>query len=179
MTAAARRRRAAVAERLLSGAPRRAPALDWDTLGDAPAWLALDDDAFATFQCRVGALLYAGVLRLWIDRGRLAAAQRALGAPFMEALLSKQDEVMLGPDLAACLEIEGPAHVQPALRLAGASVLLAALPAGALCDAVGELLAPVIAATMAPPRALSLVARAEALARDTTPAEAAREGAGA
>lgn len=166
MTSVARRRRAAVAERLLAGAPERAPSLDWDTLDAAPAWLALPDDAFTAFQCRVGAVLCGRALRMWIDRGRLAAAQAALGAPFMEALLAERDSAMLAPGLVACPEIELPGQVQPALRLCGASVLLATLPSGALREAVGALMAPAVASRMAPALALSLVAHAESLARD-------------
>ena len=64
MTAVLRLRRAGVAQRLLASAPQAAAALDWDTLARAPAWLALPEDDFATFQCRVGAVLCSGALRL-------------------------------------------------------------------------------------------------------------------
>lgn len=160
-----RRCRAAVAERLLAGAPAPARALDWDELDSAPDWLALPEADFNAFQCRVGAVLCGRALRLWIDRGRLAAAQAALGAPFMEALLAQPDSTLLALDLFACPDIEVPAQVEPALRLSGASLLLATLPAGALREAVAVLLAPAIASRMVPALAASIVARAESLGR--------------
>lgn len=165
MSPLARHRRAAVAARLLAGAPALAPALDWDTLDAAPAWLALDDEAFAAFQCRVGALLFGSTLRLWIDRGRLAAARSAVGPAFLEALLAERGVTLLPPGLVNGPVIEAPAQVRPALRLAGASVLLSTLSAGALRAAVSMLLAPAVASAMAAPLAASLVAHAGALGR--------------
>ena len=177
MTSTARLRRAAVAERLLAGSPQAVAALDWDALDRAPAWLALADAAFATFQCRVGALLCGHALRLWIDRARLAAAQAALGAPFLRALLAERGSASIPTGLFACPEIDSPAEVEPALRLAGASVLLATLRGGVLREAVGVLLAPAMASRMAPELALALVARAESLGSPATAPSSAREAA--
>ncbi len=176
MTSTMRLRRAAVAERLLSASPQAAAVLDWDALDRVPAWLALADAAFATFQCRVGAVLCSRVLRLWIDRRRLAAAQAALGAPFLCALLAERDSDSIPLGLFACPEIDSPLRVEPMLRLAGASVLLATLPDGVPRDAIGALLAPATASCMAPELALALVARAESLDAPAS-AQAASRGA--
>ena len=170
MTSAVRLRRAAVAERLLSSAPEAAAALDWDALDRAPAWLALPDPAFAAFQCRVGAVLCGRSLRMWIDRGRIDAAQAVLGATFLRALLAEGNSASAPSGLPACPDIDTPARVQPVLQAAGASVLLAALPGGDLRDAVGMLLAPATAARIAPALARALVAHAESL--DAPPAVA-------
>ena len=118
MTSTARLRRAAVAERLLSGSPQAVASLDWDALDRAPAWLALTDAEFTTFQCRVGAVLCGHALRLWIDRARLAAAQAALGAPFLRALLAERGSASIPTDLFACPEIDSPADVEPAKAIA-------------------------------------------------------------
>lgn len=177
MSAAARLHRAAVARRLLASAPQAAASLDWDALGRAPAWLALSETEFGTFQCRVGAVLHGRALRLWIDRGRLAAAQAALGAPFLRQLLAEPASASIPLGLAACAEIESPAQVAPLLREAGAAVLLAALPEAALRDALGAALAPVTASPMATELALTLVARAETLsAASSTSPTAAPQG---
>ena len=178
MSAASRLRGAAVAERLLASDPQAAASLDWETLGRAPAWLALPDAEFDTLQCRVGAVLCGRALRLWIDRGRLAAAQAALGAPFLRTLLAEPDAASIPIGLVTCPEIDSPAQVEPMLRLAGASVLLASLPDGVLREVVGAALAPVTASTMAPELAVTLVVRAEALASPAAdPPPAAREAA--
>lgn len=164
MSTALRLHRAAVAQRLLASAPRAAASLDWDALGRAPAWLALSETEFHTFQCRVGAVLHGRALRLWIDRGRLAAAQAALGAPFLRRLLAEPESASIPIGLVACAEIEQPAQVEPVLRQAGAAVLLAGLPDGLLRAALGAALAPVTASPMAAELALTLIARTEALA---------------
>jgi hypothetical protein len=163
VSAPERLRRAAVARRVLASAPQAAASLDWDALGHAPHWLALPDDEFAMFQCRVGAVLCGRELRLWIDRGRLDAAQAALGASFLRALLAESDSASSPPGLAGDWQIESPAQVHTVLREAGASVLLATLRSGALRDAVGALLAPAIASSMAAALARALVAHAESL----------------
>ena len=175
MSAASRLHRAAVAERLLASAPQVAASLDWDALGRAPAWLALPDAGFATFQCQVGAVLCGRALRLWIDRGRLVAAQAALGAPFLRRLLAEPDAASIPIGLVACPEIDAPTQVELVLRLAGASVLLASLPTGVLRQAIGAALAPATASTMAPELAVTLVARAGSLATHAAQAPAVRE----
>lgn len=172
MSSALRLHRAAVAQRLLASAPQAAAPLDWDALGRAPAWLALPESAFATFQCRVGAVLHGRALRLWIDRARLTAAQAALGAPFLRQLLAEPESASIPIGLVAGAEIESPAQVEPVLRQAGAAVLLACLPDGLLRDALGAALVPVTASPMAAELALTLVARTEALAASSpTPSQ--------
>jgi hypothetical protein len=158
-----RLRRAAVAERVLSIAPQPPAALDWDALDQAPAWLALEDPAFATFQCRVGAVLCGRSLRMWIDRGRLDAAQAVLGAPFLRALLADESSAAVPSGLPACPEIDSPTRVQPVLRAAGGSVLLASLPGGELRDVIGRLLAPATFVHVTSEQARALVAHAESL----------------
>jgi len=163
MSAALRQHRAGVAERLMATAPQAAASLDWDSLGRAPAWLALPEAGFAMFQCRVGAVLCGNAIRLWIDRGRLAAAETALGADFLRALRSQPDSASIPIGLVACPEIDSASLVAPVLRVAGASVLLASMASGVLRDTIGAALAPVTASTMAPELAATLVVRAQAL----------------
>ena len=118
MTSAVRLRRAAVAERLLSSAPEAAAALDWDALDRAPAWLALPDPAFAAFQCRVGAVLCGRSLRMWIDRGRIDAAQGVLGATFLRALLAALPGGDLRDAVGMLLAPATAARIAPALARA-------------------------------------------------------------
>lgn len=153
-----RRHRAAVAERLAGH--EAAAALDWDTLDRAPAWLALADAEFAAFQRRVGAVLQARALRLWIDGPRIAAARAALGAPFLARLLAQPDSVSIPVGLVGLPPIERAQQVAPLLQAAGAGVLLASLPHGPLRRAVTEALAPASASPMAHELAAALVERA-------------------
>lgn len=159
-----RRLRAAVGERLMVHAPAAAAELDWDALDAAPAWLAWPEAQAIALQYRVGALLGAPAIRLWIDAPRLAAAARAVGAEYLQALLSLPDPQVLPGDLTECPRIDRPEQVAPLLRAAGAAVMLAALPAGPLRRAVASTLAPITASPMAGALAESLVARAQRLA---------------
>jgi hypothetical protein len=159
-----RRQRAAVGERLMAHAPAAAAELDWDALDAAPDWLAWPEAQALALQYRVGALLCAPTIRLWIDAPRLAATARAVGAEYLQALLSLPDQQVLPRDLADCPRIDRPEQVAPLLRAAGAAVMLAALPAGPLRRAVASTLAPITASPMAGALAESLVARAQRLA---------------
>lgn len=165
MSARARQHRAAVAARLLAGAPQAAATLDWAALDAAPAWLALDDESLISFQCRVGAVLCSRALRLWIDGSRLAAAQAVLGAPFLHSLLGEPEDASIPLDPQACPQIHAPAQVAPVLRIAGVSVLLATLPEGPLCEAARASFAPITPSTLPSALARRLVARAESLQR--------------
>lgn len=167
-----RRHRAAVARRLIERAPDAVTALDWEACERAPAWLALDDDALASFQCRVGAVLCARALRLWIDGPRLAAARTILGETFLAQLLAQPDSASIPLGLIGAPRIDSAAQVGPALQAAGASVLLASLAHGPLRQAVGVMLAPAAPSTMTHELADTLVARAHALGQGV-PARAA------
>ena len=167
--AARRRRRAGVAQCLMAAAPEAVAALDWEMLDRAPAWLALPPDALERFQCQVGAVLGASALRLWIDGPRLAAARAALGEPFLQALLAQPALTSMPLDLSARPCIETAAQVGERLRIAGASVLLAALAHGPLRRAVGAALAPAEASPLAPEIARSLIVRAQTLAANRAP----------
>jgi len=160
---ATRQRRAAIAARLLAASPAAAAALDWDLLDAAPDWLAWPEAVVTRLQQRVGACAQAASLRLWIDAPRLAAARDAVGAAYLDALLA-----LPAPALPSAVDagaaIDSAARVAPVLRATGASVLLAALPHGALRRAVEALTAPVHASDMAVPLAESLLAHALALA---------------
>jgi hypothetical protein len=160
--AEARRRRATVAQRLIDLAPAAAAALDWDALDQAPDWLGLPDAAFVILQSRVGALLYAPALRLWIDGPRLAAARVLLGAAVLDDLLA-QPESAMPRGLANVPRIDAAAQVGPLLKAAGTAVLLAALPAGTLREAVCQALAPVLPSPMSHELAETLISRARAL----------------
>lgn len=156
--------RAAVAERLMAHAPAAAAELDWDALDAAPAWLAWPEAQATALQCRVGALICAPTIRLWIDAPRLAAAARVVGTEYLQALLALPDQQVLPRDLADCPRIDCPEQVAALLRAAGAAVMLAALPVGPLRRAVSSTLAPITASPMAGALAESLVARAQRLA---------------
>jgi len=148
----------------MAHAPAAAADLDWDALDAAPDWLAWPEAQALALQYRVGALLCAPTIRLWIDAPRLAAAARVVGAEYLQALLSLPDQQVLPRDLADCPRIDRPEQVAPLLRAAGAAVMLAALPAGPLRRAVASTLAPITASPMAGALAESLVARAQRLA---------------
>ncbi|NRF67257.1 hypothetical protein HLB44_09705 [Aquincola sp. S2] len=161
-TAALRHRRATLAQRLMDLAPAAVEAVDWDALDRAPDWLALPDAAFLILQARLGALLHLPAMRLWIDGPRLVAARALLGeAVFGDLLLQPESAMPFG--LTPLARIESAAQVGPRLRAAGVAVLLAALPQGALRDAVCRALAPVEPARMTPELAETLIVRARAL----------------
>ncbi len=171
-----RRRRAAIAARLLAGGADAVCTVDWDTLSAAPAWLAMTEDKRATLQRQIGALLYAPEIRLWIDGARLGAARVALGESFLQALLAQRDLLSFPNDSVARPRIDLAEQVPAHLQLVGTAVLLASLPAGPLQHAVGAALGSTAAAPIAVEMARSLVARAQALAahgRSTPRPEAA------
>ena len=166
-----RRRRAALAERLLAQAADIAPAIDWQTLDSAPPWLSLPATALTTLARRLGALLCAPALRLWIDRPRLAAAHAAVGAPFLQAVLAQPDGPALQPALATQLQLAAADRVGALLQSSGVAVLLATLPPGTLERAAAAMLAPAAALDVAPQTALELVAHEQALAEEASRAE--------
>lgn len=159
-----RRRRAAVAARLLASGAGAISAIDWETLESAPAWLSLPDAKLATLQRQVGALVYAPEIRLWIDGARLAAARGTLGETFMSALLAQQDLLSFPLDAGARPRIDSAEKVATHLQIVGAAVLLAAMPAGRLRDVVCAAMAPTAPAPLPGELAQSLVTRAASLA---------------
>ena len=165
-----RRRRAAIAARLLASGADAISAIDWEMLEKAPAWLALPDAKLATLQRQIGAFLYATEIRLWIDGPRLAAARAALGETFMQTLLAQRDLMSIAPDAVVRPRIDGAEKVSTHLQVAGAAVLLASMPQGPLRRAVTAAMAPTAAAQMAAEIAQSLVARVQALAMQGTSA---------
>jgi hypothetical protein len=159
---AQRRRRAAVARRLLAAAPEATGSLDWDTLNAAPGWLALSDAELMMVARQVGALLCAASIQLWIDGTRLSAARAALGAPFLQALLALPEAQLLPRNVAPCPRIDAAEQVAPMLRTSGLGVLIASLPSGPLRRAACALLGST-ASTMAQALAHTLVSRAQTL----------------
>jgi hypothetical protein len=159
-----RRRRAAIAARLVAGGADSLAAVDWETIENAPAWLALPDNRLATLQRQIGALLYAREIRLWIDGARIGTARNALGEPFLQALLAQRDLVAFPQDTGARRRIDNAEQVAPHLQMAGAAVLLASLPQGPLRRVVAAAMAPTAAAPIGSELAQSLIARAQALA---------------
>lgn len=171
-----RRQRAAVAEQLIARVPHAVEAIDWNALDGAPEWMAWDAERLEALQHRVGALVLAPELRLWIDAPRLAAATRALGAPMLHALLALPDGEMLPRDVTPAPHIVRADQVAQSLRACGASVLLAALPSAELRQATSLLLTPTRPSPMAGALARSLVARTIQLAAQlasTNPREVA------
>lgn len=159
-----RRRRAAIAARLLASGADTVAAVDWEMLDTAPAWLALPDAKLATLQRQIGALVYAAEIRLWIDGARLGAARAVLGDAFLQALLAQRDLAAFPQGTGIRPRIETAEQIPTHLQIAGASVLLASLPAGALARAVGAAMAPTAAMAVGTEMAQSLVNRAQALA---------------
>lgn len=141
--AAARRAlRAQVAQRLHEAAPQAARALDWAALDAAPLWLALSPSALALWCRRVGAVLAAPALRLLLTAAPLRALHGAVGADWTQALLAQRNWPA-PPGLPwTGAASPAPAELPAALQGAGAAVLLAALPHGALRHAAAQLLEP-------------------------------------
>jgi hypothetical protein len=158
-----RRERAALAAALIERAGPIAAELDWQALDDAPAWLAAEEARTQKLQAQVGALLCAPSIRLWIDSARLAAATQAVGAPYLRALYTLPDGQVLPRDVAGATRMDCAVQVAPSLRSAGAGVMLAALPAGAL-RRVAAALWRAQASAMAGVLAQALVSRALTLA---------------
>lgn len=138
-----RAQHAAVARALLAAAPAAARALGWTALTDAPAWLALDDEALALQARRTGAVLAAPALRLWIGQAEVAAARAAVGPAWHAALLARAHWPAWPVDAPVLPAEPGAREALPELlRQAGAAVLLASLPHGALRHAASVRLAP-------------------------------------
>jgi hypothetical protein len=173
-----RRHRAAVAARLLALAPDTAAIVEWADLDAAPTWLALNDTDFTLLQRRLGALVHAGDIRLWIDKARLAAARSALGEAFVQALLAQRDLDTLVAGTAAAARIDSAEQVRAGLQAAGSIVLLAALPQGALRRALAVALDPAsAAASLGAELAQSLLGRALTLGLPAAPATPGAAGA--
>ncbi|HSI56252.1 MAG TPA: hypothetical protein VLA16_01765 [Ideonella sp.] len=173
--AALRRHRAQVATQLLAEAPQVAAALDWAALGQAPDWMALAGDARQLFVRRVGSVMLAPALRLWIAATPVAAARAALGASWWRQLLQRDGWPAM-PAQAAAWPADtalDEAGVSGLLHGAGAAVLLATLPHGALRHAASQWLAPVAALLMPAPAAHTLLALAVQMHIEDGPPEAA------
>lgn len=167
--ATARAQRAALARELLHKAPQAAAALDWETLSQAPGWLALPETERAHFSRRVGSVMLAPALRLWISAPRVAAAREAVGADWWAALQSHNEWPALPAGMATWPDGGDAANVGELLRMAGASVLQALLPHGALRHAAAALLAPAAPFVMPAQQAQAVVQATWALAQGLVP----------
>ena len=166
-----RRRRAAIARRLIAAAPDIAPTLDWDALDAAPAWLTMSDGELMVLARQVGAMLCASTLRLWIDGARLNATRAAVGVSYLQALLAMPEAQLLPRNVAPCPRIDTAEQVAPMLRTSGLAVLIASLPNGGLRRAAVAMLGTT-ASSMAQALAQSLVSRAQALVARNAPTSA-------
>lgn len=171
-----RRRRAAVAQRLVDLAPAAVSVIDWDALDGAPEWLSLPEAAQLILQARIGALLYAPELRLWIDGPRLAAARGLLGDAVLDDLLM-QPEAAMPRGLLRCPRIDHAGEVAPKLHGAGLAVLLAALPRGLLREIVVAATGAEAPSSMTQDLAATLITRARALGQGGSPRVAEAAGA--
>ena len=167
--AAARAQRVALARELLHKAPQAAAALDWDALSRAPGWLALPEAERAHFTRRVGSVMLAPALRLWISAPRVAAAREAVGADWWAALQLHNDWPALPNGMATWPDGGDAAGVGELMRMAGASVLQALLPHGALRHAAAALLAPAAPFVMPSQQAQAVVQATWALAQGLVP----------
>ncbi len=161
-----RRLRARLARRLLDEAPAEARSLSWAQLDAAPAWLALERSELLALAQRVGSVLAAPALRLWISGPLRELARSALGAPWWRALRSAPAWPPLPAGLPAGLgdwpEVTTPERLSRQFTEAGAAVLLAGLPHGALRHAASRRLGPGAAWVM--PQATALAVLHETLA---------------
>lgn len=169
--------RARVARRLLEEAPTEARALTWAQLDAAPAWLALPAAELQALALRCGSVLAAPALRLWIAGPLRELARSTLGAPWWRALRSAPDWPSLPDGLPAGLagwpEVTTPDGLRQQFTEAGAAVLLAGLPHGALRHAASRRLGPVAAWVMPQATALAVLRETLALHARLDPAEAA------
>ncbi len=140
-----RAHRAAVAQNLAARAPTEALTLDWQALTQAPAWLALPEGSLNVLRRRVGSVLLAPALRLWISASRINAAREAVGEAWWSQLLSHEawpswpTEAGDWPSGAS----SSPDAVATVFDEVGAAVLLATLPHGALRHVALQAFAPV------------------------------------
>jgi len=130
-----RRLMAASASRMLDAGDELCLHLDWYTLSQCPDWLGLPDPVFASLQRRLGAIVYAAQIRLWIDQPRLSAARQAVGAPWLHRLCSQRAILPLPMEGFESESIDKPEQVVGALSRAGAALLAANIAPGALHDA--------------------------------------------
>lgn len=158
--------RAAVAQRLLADVPVEARALTWSQLDAAPAWLALERDDLLALARRCGSVLAAPALRLWIAGPLRELARAALGAPWWRALRSAPDWPALPEGVPGSLvdwpQLTTAEALAQQFTEAGAAVLLAGLPHGALRHAASRRLGAVGAWVM--PQATALAVLRETLA---------------
>ena len=161
--------RAAIAERILVCVPSHAMNLDWDALDQAPAWLGLPEIELGLLQRRVGAVLHAAVIRLWIDRARINAARAALGDAFVQRLAADPTAAMAPRPALDLTVLDAAETVAEVLALAGAGVLLASLHQGPLHNVAAVMFAPANPAPIVAVMAEALIARAQTLATPMTP----------
>ncbi len=128
--------------------------LDWQALEQAPPWLALDPTSLRVLQRRVGSVLLAPALRLWISAARVSAARAAVGDAWWRRLL----EHATWPDWSGELaqwgdwpEPDGASSsgeaVAAVLDEAGAAVLQATVPPGVLAHVASQVLATMASTT--------------------------------
>lgn len=158
--------RAAVARRLLAEVPHEARTLTWSQLDAAPAWLALEREELLGLARCCGSVLAAPALRLWIAGPLRELARSALGAPWWRALRSAPDWPALPDSVPSALAdwppVTSPQALAQQFTEAGAAVLLAGLPHGALRHAASRRLGAVGAWVM--PQATALAVLRETLA---------------
>ena len=130
-----RRLMAACASRILDAGDDLCQRLSWQTLSHCPDWLGLPDSIFASLQRRLGAIVYASQIRLWIDQPRLAAARDAVGAPWLHRLCSQREIVPLPMQGFDREPIDHAGQVVGALSRAGAALLTANIAPGPLHEA--------------------------------------------
>ncbi|MDT9000946.1 hypothetical protein RQP53_16840 [Paucibacter sp. APW11] len=153
--------RAQLARQLLDEAPLEARSLSWAQLAGAPDWLALDSAALQQLMLRCGSVLAAPALRLWIAGPARERARAVLGVAWWRQLRAQPDwpSLQTGPGTGLPAALDGwPGEVAPEalaqqFREAGAAVLLASLPHGALRHAAARRLGPVAAWVMPQPTA--------------------------
>lgn len=158
---ALRRHRAAVAETLLRSGRTSAHAVDWASLGEAPAWLGWPAPMLERFALRVGTVMLAPALRLWIAMPAIKTAQAAMGGDWWARLMAHGAWPEVPIDWPHALGLEAQRldaqELAATFRAAGHAVLLATLPHGSLRHAASEALAPLGHVVMPQVQALALV----------------------
>lgn len=168
-----RRQRAAIARRLLADAPNEARVLTWSHLDAAPAWLALEQAELLVLARRCGSVLAAPALRLWIAGPLRDLARASLGATWWRALRSAPDWPTLPAGVPGALadwpQVSTPDALARQFTEAGAAVLLAGLPHGALRHAASRRLGAVGAWVMPQATALAVLRETLALQQQVQP----------
>ena len=149
--------RAQLARQLLDEAPLEARSLSWAQLASAPHWLALDSAALQQLMLRCGSVLAAPALRLWIAGPARERARAVLGVAWWRQLRAQPDWPSLPSALDGWPGEVAPEALAQQFREAGAAVLLASLPHGALRHAAARRLGPVAAWVMPQPTALAVL----------------------